>query len=66
MSFPLLLLHSAAFHKGSTRGFLSIEALPVFLPLSNYLAFGRVPVVLSWSGKSLGKDDESASKTFWE
>lgn len=66
MSFPLLLLHSAAFHKGNTRGLLSLEALPLFLPLSNYLAFGHVPVVLSWSSRSLGKDDESASQTFWE
>lgn len=55
---PLLLLHSTAFYKGGTRGGVSLETLPVFLPVSNYLAFGYVSVVPSWSGKSfLGKDD---------
>lgn len=47
----LLLLHSAAFHKGSTRGVVSLEALLVFLPVPSILAFGYVSVVLSWSGK---------------
>lgn len=45
--FPLLLLHSAALHKGSTRGIVSLEALPLFLPVSDYFAFGYVSVVLS-------------------
>lgn len=59
---PLLLLHSTAFHKGSTREVISREALPVFLAVSNYLAVGYMSLVkgkmlkvhLKHSGNNMG------------